>query len=99
MSKAQAPPTERWHLRLYVADQTPASVAAVINLKHLCKTYLPGRSQIELIDLLENPKRAVRDQITALPTLLLTRPQPIRRIIGDLSNEARVLAGLHLKAA
>jgi circadian clock protein KaiB len=99
MAKAKAPPTARWQLHLYVADQTPSSVAALSNLKHLCQTHLAGRYKIELIDLLKHPKRAVLDQILAIPTLVCTWPQPIRRVIGDLSNETRVLAGLHLKVA
>ncbi len=99
MTKALAPPTKRWQLHLYVVDQTPSSIAALSNLKHLCQTHLAGRYKIELIDLLKHPKRAVVDQIVAIPTLICSWPPPVRRVLGNLSNEARVLAGLHLKAA
>jgi circadian clock protein KaiB len=98
MTNAPAPATDRWQLHLYVSDETPKSLAALANLRYFCQTHLAGRYKIELIDLLKHPKRAVVDQILAIPTLVCTWPQPIRRVIGDLSNEARVLAGLHLRA-
>ena len=91
-----APPAE-WQLRLYVAGQTPNSVAALDNLKRLCESHLAGRYEIEVIDLLVNPKLAAGDQILAVPTLVRKFPEPIRKIIGDLSNEVRVLVGLDVQ--
>ena len=88
---------ERWDLRLYVAGQTPKSLAAFANLKRLCEEYLAGRYQIEVVDLLEHPQLAEGDQILAIPTLVRRLPQPIRRIIGDLSNTERTLVGLNLR--
>ena len=88
---------ERWDLRLYVAGQTPKSLAAFANLKGYCERHLPGRYHIEVIDLLEHPQLAEGDQILALPTLVRKLPEPMKRIIGDLSNEERVLVGLDLK--
>jgi circadian clock protein KaiB len=85
-----------WNLRLYVAGQTPRSLAAISNLKRLCQTYLEGRYTIEVIDLLERPQLARGDQIVAIPTLVRQLPPPLRKIIGDLSNTARVLVGLDL---
>jgi len=90
---------EVWKLRLYVAGQTPKSVRALANLKVLCEEHLKGRYQIEVIDLLENPTRARGNQIVALPTLVRELPQPVRQIIGDLSNTDRVLVGLALQKA
>jgi circadian clock protein KaiB len=92
-----SPPPETWNLRLYVAGMTPRAVAALENLKKLCEEYLPGRYLIEIIDLLENPKLAVGDQIIAVPTLVRKLPPPMKKIIGDLSNEERVLVGLDLR--
>jgi circadian clock protein KaiB len=89
---------ERWELRLYVAGQTPKSVAAFANLKEICESHLRGRYRIEVIDLLANPKLARADQIVALPTLVRRRPPPLRRIIGDLSNKRRTLVGMELVA-
>ena len=83
-----------WRLRLYVAGQTPKSIAALTNLKRLCEGHLAGRYRIEVIDLLNQPHLARRDDIVVIPTLVRTLPPPIRKIIGDLSNEARVLVGL-----
>lgn len=83
-------------LRLYVAGQTPKSMAAFANLKKICEEYLAERYQIEVIDLLENPKLARGDQILAIPTLVRKLPEPVRKIIGDLSNTERVLIGLDL---
>ncbi len=88
-----------WQLRLYVAGQTAKSAAALANLKRLCETHLADRYEIEVIDLLLNPKLAAGDQILAVPTLVRKFPEPIRKIIGDLSNEERVLVGLDVKAA
>lgn len=89
---------ETWDLRLYVAGQTPRSVAAFQNLKRLCEEHLKGQYQIEVIDLLENPKLAQGDQILAIPTLVRKLPEPVRKIIGDLSDSERVLIGLDLRA-
>lgn len=86
-----------WELRLYVAGQTAKSLAAFANLKKVCEEHLAGKYQIEVVDLLENPQLAKGDQIVALPTLVRKLPQPIRKIIGDLSNTERVLVGLQLR--
>ncbi len=86
-----------WQLRLYVAGQTPKSIAAFANLKRFCNSHLAGKYEIEVVDLLQNPKLAAGDQILAIPTLVRKLPEPIKKIIGDLSNEARVLVGLDLR--
>lgn len=86
-----------WQLRLYVAGATAKSVTALANLRRLCETHLAGRYEIEVVDLLVNPKLAAGDQILAVPTLVRKFPEPIRKIIGDLSNEERVLVGLDVK--
>ena len=88
---------EQWKLRLYVAGQTPKSLAAFANLKRLCEERLKGCYTIEVIDLLQKPQLAKDDQILALPTLVRKLPTPIRKIIGDLSNTERVLVGLDLR--
>jgi circadian clock protein KaiB len=88
-----------WQLRLYVAGTTPRSAAALENLKKLCETHLAGRYSIEILDLLVNPQLAAGDQILAVPTLVRKFPEPIRKIIGDLSNEERVLVGLDVQPA
>ena len=88
---------EFWRLRLYVAGQTPKSLAAFSNLKQLCETHLAGRYYIEVIDLIENPKLARGDQILAVPTLVRRLPEPVRKIIGDLSQTERVLVGLDIQ--
>ncbi|PPD57336.1 circadian clock KaiB family protein [Dehalogenimonas etheniformans] len=87
---------ETWQLRLYVAGQTPKSLAAFANLKKICEEHLKGQCTIEVVDLLENPKLAKGDQILAIPTLVRKLPQPLRKIIGDLSNTERVLVGLNI---
>jgi circadian clock protein KaiB len=92
------PAGEVFSLRLYVAGQTPKSVLAFRNLKQICDEHLHGRYEIEIIDLLENPQLARGDQILAVPTLVRRLPQPIKKIIGDLSNTERVLVGLDLRA-
>lgn len=84
-------------LRLYVAGETPRSVAALNNLKRICEEHLKGRYRIEVIDLLVNPQLARGDQILAIPTLVRKLPAPVRRIIGDLSQTERVLVGLDLR--
>ena len=86
-----------WELRLYVAGQTPKSLAAFANLKKICEEHLAGCYRIEIIDLLENPTLAKGDQILAIPTLVRKLPEPVRKIIGDLSNTERVLVGLDLR--
>src|ERR1700679_2567582 len=89
--------TEIWNLRLYVAGQTPKSLAAFSNLKRLCEEHLVGRYQIEIVDLVKQPHLAQNDQIVALPTLVRKLPEPIKRVIGDLSNLERVMVGLDLR--
>ena len=83
-----------WRLRLYVAGQTPKSIAALANLKRLCADHLAGRYRIEIVDLVKRPQLARRDEIIVIPTLVRQLPPPIRKIIGDLSNEQKVLVGL-----
>lgn len=85
-----------WQLRLYVAGQTAKSLRALANLQQLCESHLAGKYQIEVIDLLQQPALAKGDQILAVPTLVRQLPQPLRKIIGDLSNTERVLVGLDL---
>jgi circadian clock protein KaiB len=89
--------TEHWDLRLYVAGQTARAVAAFENLKRICEDHLPGQYRIEVVDLLKNPQLAKGDQILAVPTLVRKLPEPVRKIIGDLSNTERVLVGLDLR--
>jgi circadian clock protein KaiB len=89
----------RWLLRLYVAGQTPKSVSAFANLKRICETHLKGQYQIEVVDLLVNPTLAKGDQIVAVPSLVRQLPPPVKKIIGDLANEDRVLVGLDLRSA
>lgn len=100
-----APPPEsgdgadpgQYHLRLYVAGQTAKSLAAVANLRRVCEEHLAGRYDIEVVDLLLNPQLAAGDQILAIPTLVRRLPQPLKRIIGDLSNTEKVLVGLDIR--
>lgn len=87
----------KYELRLYVAGNTPKSVAALNNLKRYCEEHLKGQYIIEVIDLLEKPQLAEGDQILAIPTLVRKVPVPIRKIIGDLSNEEKVLVGLNIR--
>ena len=95
--QSNSPDGARWNLRLYVAGQTPRSITAFKNLKDICEEYLKGKYHIEVIDLMENPTLARGDQILAVPTLVRKLPQPIRKIIGDLSNTERVLVGLDIQ--
>jgi circadian clock protein KaiB len=88
---------EKWELRLYTAGQTPKSLAAFRNLKKVCEEHLPGQYDIEVIDLLANPRLAKDHQIVAIPTLVRKLPVPIRKIIGDLSDTERTLVGLDLR--
>jgi len=93
---AQSEP-KAWELRLYVAGQTPKCLAAFANLKRLCEQHLAGQYRIEVIDLLKQPQLAKGDQILAIPTLVRKLPEPMKKIIGDLSNTERVLIGLDLR--
>ncbi|MDO1451335.1 circadian clock protein KaiB [Rhodocytophaga aerolata] len=97
MTNTMEPTEEMWKLRLYIAGQTPKSVTALANLKKYCEQYLKGRYQLEVIDLLKNPQLAEGDQILAIPTLVRKVPVPMRKIIGDLSNQERVLVGLDIR--
>jgi circadian clock protein KaiB len=90
---------KEWSLRLYVLGHSPQSEAAIRNLRRLCETYLSGRYQIEIVDLLVTPRLSRDDQIVAIPTLIRKLPGPIRKIIGDLSDTERTLVGLELKPA
>ncbi|HXR97759.1 MAG TPA: circadian clock KaiB family protein [Terriglobales bacterium] len=90
---------EFWQLRLYIAGQTPNSVAAVANLRKICEDQLKGQYRIEVIDLLEKPQLAKGDQIIAIPTLVRRLPPPIKKIIGNLSKTESVMVGLDLKPA
>jgi len=89
---------EFWELRLYVAGQTPNSLRAFANLKNICDQHLKDKCKIEVIDLLKNPQLAAGDQILAIPTLVRKIPEPLRKIIGDLSNTERVLVGLDIRS-
>ena len=89
--------TKTYELRLYVAGQTAKSLAAFANLKRICETHLAGQYRIEIIDLMKTPQLAAGDQIFAVPTLVRRLPEPIKKIIGDLSNEERVLVGLDVQ--
>ena len=91
--------TERFVLRLYIAGQTPKCMRAFTNLKRICEEHLADRYRIEIIDLLQNPQLARGDQILAVPTLVRQLPEPVKKIIGDLSNTERVLVGLDVRAA
>jgi circadian clock protein KaiB len=89
--------TDKWELRLYIAGQTPKSLAAMRNLKKVCEEHLAGHYEIEIIDLMANPRLAKDHQIVAIPTLVRKLPNPIRKIIGDLSDTERALVGLELR--
>ena len=92
------PGDQVWNLRLYVAGQSPKSLQAVANLKRLCDEHLEGRAVVEIVDLVEDPARARGDGILAIPTLVRREPRPLCRFIGDLSNTARLLAGLQVES-
>ncbi|MGA2332068.1 MAG: circadian clock KaiB family protein [Syntrophales bacterium] len=94
-----APSVEVWILRLYVAGQTPKSIAAFANLKKICDEHLAGKYRIEIVDLLKNPTLAKGEQIFAIPTLVRQLPPPVKKLIGDLANTQRVLVGLNIKPA
>ena len=95
--KKENPSPAEWDLRLYVAGQSKKSLTAITNLKKLCEEYLAGRYRIEVIDLLQTPQLAAGDQILAIPTLVRKLPAPMKKIIGDLSNQERALVGLDLR--
>ena len=99
LAQGEPQDSETWELRLYVAGKSPKSVAAFANLKRLCDEHLAGRYRIEVVDLLQNPQLAAGDQIVAIPTLIRKLPEPLRRIVGDLSDAERTLVGLQLRAA
>lgn len=88
---------EKWELRLYIAGNTPKSMTALANLKKYCEQHLQDQYSLEIIDLLVQPQLAAGDQIFAIPTLVRKVPVPIRKIIGDLSNEEKVLVGLNIR--
>jgi circadian clock protein KaiB len=88
---------EKWELRLYIAGQTPRSILALKNITRYCEQHLFGQYSIEIIDLLKTPQLAEGDQIFAIPTLVRKLPEPMRKIIGDLSNEEKVLVGLNIR--
>lgn len=96
-SNGQEPKEGEWDLTLYVAGQTPKSLAAYANLKKICETHLSGRYHIKVVDLLTNPELAQKDQILAIPTLVRKVPAPIRKVIGDLSNTEKALLGMDLR--
>ena len=97
-SKSRDKPAKKiWELRLYIAGQTPRAALAFANLKKICEEHLAGQYSIEIIDLLKHPQLARGDQIVAVPTLVRKLPEPVRKIIGDLSNTERVLVGLDLR--
>jgi len=98
-TKKRRAPEELWDLRLYVAGQTPKSLAAFENLKRICEEHLAGKYKIKIIDLMKNPQLARGDQILAIPTLVRKLPTPIKKIIGDLSNTERVVVGLDVRPA
>lgn len=89
---------ETFNFRLYVAGQSPKSLAAIANLRRLCDSHLQGRYNIEVVDLMANPKAAQKDQIVAIPTLVRRLPEPFKRVIGDLSNADRVMVALDIDA-
>ena len=97
MTTGQDADSGKWNLRLYTAGQSPKSLAALANLKRVCDEHLAGRYSIEVVDLLKNPRLAKDDQIVAIPTLVRKLPEPLRRIVGDLSDTERTLVGLQLK--
>ncbi|HEU5176609.1 MAG TPA: circadian clock KaiB family protein [Burkholderiales bacterium] len=97
MNSANGAAGEKWNLRLYTAGQSPKSLAALDNLKRMCEQHLPGRYTIEVVDLLKNPRLAKDDQIVAIPTLVRKLPEPLRRIVGDLSDTERALVGMQLR--
>jgi circadian clock protein KaiB len=98
MSTTEPSAGEKWNLRLYTAGQSPKSLAALANLKKVCEEHLAGRYSIEVVDLMKNPRLAKDDQIVAIPTLVRKLPEPLRRLVGDLSDTERTLVGLQITA-
>lgn len=96
-TNGEEPSSGIWKLRLYVAGQTPKSLAAFANLKRLCEEHLAGKYKIEVIDLLENPQLAHGDQILAVPTLVRKMPAPMKKIIGNLANADQTIIGLDMR--
>ena len=96
-AQSGSPDNHSWDLKLYVAGQTPNSVKAFQNLRLICEKHMPGKYNIEVVDLLRSPQLAAGDQIIAVPTLVRKLPEPVRKIIGDLSNTEKVLVGLDLR--
>ena len=90
---------EFWELRLYTAGQSPKSLSALANLQRICDEHLRGKYRIEVVDLMANPRLAKDHQIVAIPTLVRKLPEPLRRVIGDLSDTERALVGLELRRA
>jgi circadian clock protein KaiB len=88
---------QRWELCLYVAGQSPRSLRAIENLRRTCEEHLAGRCQIEIVDLLHDPRRAAQDQVLAVPMLVRRKPSPVRKLIGDLSDTDQLLAGLEIR--
>lgn len=97
MHTGETGPEDVWELRLYIAGQTPKSLAALSNLKRFCEEHLKNKYAIEVIDLLQHPELAQTDQIVAIPTVVRKLPEPLRKIIGDLSNEEKILIGMHMR--
>jgi circadian clock protein KaiB len=97
MNSSNGASAEKWNLRLYTAGQSPKSLAALANLKRVCDEHLAGRYTIEVVDLLKHPRLAKDDQIVAIPTLVRKLPEPLRRLVGDLSDTERTLVGLQLR--
>jgi circadian clock protein KaiB len=91
--------TERWDLCVYVTENSPKSQRAIANLRQACEEHLAGRYQIEIVDVLKNPRRAAADQILAAPTVVRRLPAPIRKLVGDLSDNDRLMIGLELRSA
>ena len=94
---AKTKPSDFYRLRLYIAGQTPNSIAAIANLKKICEDKLKGKYRIEVVDLLERPQLAKGDQIVAIPTLVRRLPPPVKKIIGNLSKTESVIVGLDLQ--
>src|SRR5512146_2132813 len=94
---ARKPAAAQWELRLYIAGRTQKSITAFANLQRICEKHLQGQYRIEVVDLLKNPQLARGDQILAIPTLVRKLPEPVKKIIGDLTNEERVLVGLDVR--
>lgn len=98
VSDPAATDSSRWLLRLYIAGQSPRSITALANLRHLCEAHLAGQYEIEVVDLLVTPHLAEGDRIVAIPTLVRRLPEPIRKVIGDLSDAEKTLVGLQLRS-